>query len=100
MATTTIRISEISSNNFVGSTVSLCDQSLIPSPLMAQILTYHWLAHGDYCGYKKVNRPQPRQVVSHVFNSEQGFDFFMVTGLLLDVLWLVIELYSLHYNFF
>jgi hypothetical protein len=53
---------------------------------MAQIiLMYHWLAHGDYSGYKTVNRPQLRQVVAHVFNFEpirvEGFDFFMVIGL-------------------
>jgi hypothetical protein len=37
MATTPIPISEVSPN-FVGSSVSLCDQSLIPTPQMAQII--------------------------------------------------------------
>jgi hypothetical protein len=59
------------SPNFVGRTVSLCDQSLIPSPLMAQVLTYHWLARGDYCGYKTVNKANMKNMMTETKYSSE-----------------------------
>jgi hypothetical protein len=66
MATTPIPISEVSPN-FVGSSVSLCDQSLIPSPADG---TDYRRAIG-WCMETTVviqqwNRAQLRQVVAHV----------------------------------